>query len=824
MRRDGDSEKSDYDDGAEVEALSAFLPYIPLPIQKRFLKTHSGIGLGGVKGKGRKEFSRGASKALRLERLKSYIFARLVKSSIPLQRVHDLARKTDFDGLPILVEAIDRITENPLFQSRDVAKIQDDLLYHEEGEDGSGRVEGPSSLDLPGGLDDESSLSHVFEKLFSILGERRPEQLDMAKAVLNAFSSSSILIVEAGTGTGKSLAYLVPAIMHAVSTEGRVVISTYTKNLQNQLFTKDIPVAVDVIGVKVEAARLMGRENYICTERAIRLINRIADDNPVEALGLALSVILSDEGLVYSLPGIMETGIQSRLIPPKRCLMGQCFYADRCPLMIARNRAQNASIVLVNHSLVMTDYQSDRAMLGEYSCIIFDEAHNIEKAAIENLSIGFSKSLFKEVLEPLDFIKKQDDRWKLLCSFLQGGIREKRDDILDSMRGLNETLSSIFEQVASQYNDDGTYRNVKTRYVDGARTFENLKSLIVSFIFECNRLQRLLNPIVEANLGPEAQQVQRGVSFVCDGIDSVKSTLEYLTSSAGDDYVFWFDWGVDGGLREIAASPLFVDRSFADFLEGMCDSAVFTSATLSQGGNFRFFIRRLGLDKVGTSIEELSIPSPFPFDENCGIFIAGDTADPNDESFARRIADVVEKIARSVGKRILVLFTSYRMCRTTVDSISDPEVKRKLIVQGDGESREVLAEKLRRSKGGVLMGVASFWEGIDFPGEELEVLVITKIPFLVPTEPIVEARSQKLESMGENPFEVMQVPEAALRMKQGVGRLIRRKDDRGVVVLLDSRLVKKRYGEVILKELPASRVEILPMEEIPGRVVKWFTL
>lgn len=825
MRSDEESGNSDCKGSSEVKALKAFLPYIPLPIKKKLSGHSEGDGVIGKGSAGGKEEGKGENARGDVVNLRDYIFLKLANSPIPLRLVHNLAKKVDFAGLRIIKDLLDKIASDPLIQSKKISRKKNcPSSDFSHSKDSLPDESGVASLHEKGnGLDHDSLLEGAFDKLFSKLGERRSGQLDMAKAVLKAFDNQSILIVEAGTGTGKSLAYLIPAIIHSACTGRRIVISTHTKHLQNQLFSKDIPIAVATLGMNVKVTRLMGRENYICTERAIRLVKKMLDEFAGDALDLALSVILSDEGLVYSLPEAAANADRYMLVPPKRCLMVQCYYADRCPLMLARNQALKASLVLVNHSLVMTDYQSDRAILGEYSGIIFDEAHNIERSALENLSIGLSKEVLQEVLEPLDFVRRGDEGWKLLCSFAQPEFKDRRKYILDLMRSLAKSMDSIFEQITEQYNAEYRNKGVKTRYKDGSTTFEKAKDIVAGFVFDCNRLKRLLNPILEIELHSEAQQLQREVAFVCDGIDSLVSTTEYLTSTADDDYAFWFDWDSDGNLREIAASPLFVDRPFADFLETMCDSAVFTSATLSQGGNFSFFISRLGLDKAGFSIDELSIPSPFPFDENCTVFAASDHIDPTDEeSFAPRIAELIERIVCSIEKRILVLFTSYRMCNATADSITDPNVRKKLIVQTGSESREVLAERLRKMRGGVLLGVASFWEGIDFPGEELEVLVITKAPFLVPSEPIVQARSEKLESMGKDPFEVMQIPEAALRLKQGVGRLIRRKDDMGVVVLLDSRLINRSYGDVILRELPVSRKEILPMEEIPRRVARWF--
>jgi len=827
MQREEGQGNKENEDSSGVEEISSFLKFIPVVVQKRLLHQVGGKRrYDAVKGSEREGISatgieKIASGPGQITDLKEHILSSLKSSPVPLRVLYELCEGLDFPGEAIIKEALDTVTFSPLLEDGNLVGDSgggdtEDTFFYEGEEDGD-------SSFVPHGDFDNSMLLKAFESLFDLLGERRTGQLKMAASVFDALEKGKVLVVEAGTGTGKSIAYLIPSIIYSIKTGNRVVISTYTKHLQNQLFTKDVPVAVKVLGAGVKVARLMGRDNYICTDRVIRMIERMKERDPSGALSLALAVTFSDGGLVYSLSGLPEGINRNRLVPPRRCLMGQCTYSERCPLVIARNRAMKASIVLANHSLVITDYQSGGGMLGEYSCVIFDEAHNVERAAVENMVVELSMSSLNEILEPLDFIGKSGERWKFLSAFLGDGVERRRDRIVESVELLRESVADFFRAVTGKFNDDGARRSVKTRYKDGGETFGDLRVKIINILFETNKLAKSLEPIVEADLPVDAAQLQREVSFVIDGLDSLKSVVEFLAAAEDDEYVFWMEWGGDGSLSSIAASPLFVDRRFADFIDDMCDGAVLTSATLSQGGGFDFFIRRLGLDKVDKEVIGISIPSPFPFDENCGVFVAEDAPGPQDTSFPARTAAIVEEIARGTERRILVLFTSYRMCMATADCIVDPEVKNRVIVQGYGESREILAERLRMSSGGVLMGVASFWEGIDFPGEELEILVITKIPFLVPSEPIVEARAERLETLGENPFEAMQIPEAVLRLKQGVGRLIRRNEDRGVVVLLDSRLVRMRYGEVILRELPTRRIEILPMEEIPKRIVGWFS-
>ena len=315
---------------------------------------------------------------------------------------------------------------------------------------------------------------------------------------------------------------------------------------------------------------------------------------------------------------------------------------------------------------------------------------------------------------------------------------------------------------------------------------------------------------------------QQEISYAVDELAALSDAMQFLTKGRDEESVFWLDWREDGSLREICGAPLRADRPCADYFETIGGSIILTSATLSENESFAFVKERLGLRHFSTKRIETIIPSPFPFDKNCLVLVAAGLGDPNEEGFATPVSRIVDEMSGAVGRKILVLFTSYRLCFAVAEALGRSGMGDRVFVQGVGEGREVLSGRFRRTPGGVLLGVASFWEGVDFPGEELEVLIIPKIPFPVPTEPFVEARSQRLSALGEDPFEKLFLPEAALRMKQGAGRLIRRMDDRGVIVMLDSRLGTKPYGAHLLSALPSRNIEHVPYGECVKRAAAWF--
>jgi ATP-dependent DNA helicase DinG len=300
-------------------------------------------------------------------------------------------------------------------------------------------------------------------------------------------------------------------------------------------------------------------------------------------------------------------------------------------------------------------------------------------------------------------------------------------------------------------------------------------------------------------------------------------SVRYLEDGSDPDGVFWIEWTGGGRVAALCGSPLEIDRRFADYLEERTSTAVFTSATLAENGSFEYIMERLGIGLTGKEPVNLLAGSPFDYKRNLLIMRTEGMTDPNDDSFSGHVGRMIAGLSEATGRRIMALFTSYRMCLATRDELEELGFEGELLVQGDGKSREELASVFRSTRGAVLLGVASFWEGVDFPGGELEILVIPKLPFPVPTEPVIEARSERMQAEGGNPFTRLSLPEAILRLRQGVGRLIRRKDDRGVAVLMDPRLGKKSYAPAVLSSLPVKARRISSAGEAADSAAEWFS-
>jgi ATP-dependent DNA helicase DinG len=693
---------------------------------------------------------------------------------------------------------------------------------------GSTRVSGSTpSHGGARGRGGEDAVREAFALVFRVLGEERGGQLDMGLAVWKALGEDGVALVEAGTGTGKSLAYLVPSVLFSRATGERVVVSTYTRNLQDQLYRREVPLLADILQIDVRAEQLIGRENYLCSRSITAAARRIAETDAARALAFSLFVALGRDGTIDSLgvlPGDVEA---SRLCAPPRCQMNGCGLAERCPLLRARRRAREAKLLFVNHALLLTDYRQGGGVIGPYARVIFDEAHNLERCVVENLSVKAARDDLRRILEPLGLGDREDERWKLAAHELaeaEGGLPRKRyrREVSSKAKTVERAFAEVFGGVEMSANGERSMRSARTRYVDGASVFAVASAGINALYININELSFLLKPICEADFSSDLSSFQQDVAFAVNELSTLSEAVKYLSRGCDESSVFWLDWGADGSLREICGSPVDVDRPFADYLGSFLGSVVFTSATLAEEGGFGFIKDRLGLRLLGTKPTELVVPSPFPFDEHCLILIVSGLGNPNEERFAVEVGRIVRDLSRAVRRRTLVLFTSYRLCRSASEYLGASDIEGPILAQGTGESREALSERLRRSESGILCGVASFWEGVDFPGEELEVLVIPKIPFPVPTEPIVEARAERLLSLGDDPFEKLFLPEAILRMKQGAGRLIRRMDDRGVIVILDSRLETRPYGRAVLQSLPSRNIHHVSAAECAERAAEWF--
>ncbi len=756
------------------------------------------------------------------------IIEKLMDSPIPLSTVMTYARRAGFGGIPLLEQAA-RSNAGNAFEG---------LFEEAGGGDGSGlREDSPSSKADPGKRVKEefsktspvgiSSVREAFEKVFSELGERRGQQVEMGAAVDSALRDGRIAFIEAGTGTGKSLGYLVPAVLFSKSSGKRVVVSTHTKNLQNQLFEREIPLISRILSLEVKAGRLMGRENYICSRRLCSEVSRLGNSDPGLGLELALRAAFSATGTVDSIGSVDMRIPPGSLQAPRRCMMNACFDSDTCPLIKARKRALSSEILFVNHALVLADYSGGGSVMGEYAGVIFDEAHHLERCVMENLSIRISPQDVRNILKPVRPVSMSTESWKLLESQLEayeteGGLKAEIGKIASLAYELEKAWEEIFSSMKNGLNPDRAVSSTRTRYYCGEETFAYTQNAVDAYLLYSNQIKISLKLLYEAKGSSAAKAFQQELEICCKLFEELEAALSFLREAGDEDTVYWMEWNSRGGISSICGSPLSVDRRFADYLNDCCESAVFTSATLSQEQSFEYIRGSLGIHLTGFEVGELIEPSSLIRDDNFLVILHGKAGNPNHDDFAREISFLVRELSSRTGRRLLALFTSYRMCLLAAKILEREDLPGPLLVQGRGLSRESLSSSFRKLESSILLGVASFWEGVDFPGDQLEILVIPKIPFPVPDEPIVEAKAERIKALGKNPFQELFLPEAVLRLRQGIGRLIRRKDDRGVAIIMDSRLSTMPYGRRVLASLPTGVVEVSSSKEVVERSAEWF--
>ncbi|HLM55311.1 MAG TPA: ATP-dependent DNA helicase [Pyrinomonadaceae bacterium] len=628
--------------------------------------------------------------------------------------------------------------------------------------------------------------------------EYRPGQVEMAEAVMRAFEERRHLIVEAGTGTGKTLAYLVPAVAAAVGRGGRVVISTGTKNLQEQLMEKDVPFLQRVLPRKFSAAYLKGRGNYACLNRIKR-----AETSPVldglddvdyfdQVRRWARESETGDRAELTELPETLSfwRHIDAR---SETCLGQKCPDYDACYITRMRQRASDADIVVVNHHLFFADLALRGGEYGQvipdYSAVIFDEAHQIEDIAAEYFGAQVSNYQVEDILRDLQNLPVTDAALNRELTRTAGRVARFGDQFWMGFR----------EGRGEEGRHPVTPGTFARRNRAGEIEATPLGEAYLGFDGALARLETTLDAMRDKP--PEVESFVRRVR-------EVRFNLEFIV--AGDDqrYVYWTERRGRGLF--LRASPIDVSTLLQDKLFERVETVVLTSATLASAGNFAFIRRRLGLaEEEGEEAEpsktdELVASSGYNFEEQAVLYLPPRMPEPRSPDWVERAADEVVKLLNVSGGRAFVLSTSLAGMRALHERVA-PRVDFPCFVQGSA-SKAGLLERFRATPGAVLFATSSFWQGVDVRGEQLSCVIIDKLPFAVPTDPVVSARQRFIEQQGGSSFYEYSIPQAVITLKQGLGRLIRSATDRGILAVLDPRLRTAAYGRLFLQSLPPCRI------------------
>jgi ATP-dependent DNA helicase DinG len=615
----------------------------------------------------------------------------------------------------------------------------------------------------------------------------RPGQALMAMEVAKTMEMGGVLVVEAGTGVGKTFAYLVPVLLSGE----RVLLSTATKALQDQLFGRDIPALMTLLGLSARVALLKGRASYLCLHRLADARHSRVSDAPAMQQQLAAIEAWSVATRSGDLAELDQVQDDSPLIPlvtstRENCLGARCPQSHRCHVNLARREAMAADVVVVNHHLFFADLNVRESGIAELlpivRTVVFDEAHQLNEVGVQFLGRQFSTGQLTNLASDLSRISLQHARGLLPWH----AMGKKLDDARDR-------LCSVFTNAPGR-------RKWKSGVPDGI-SINTWAEVMSDLVHSLGDLEQSL--VLVAELHPElGALLQRAQSLV--------ENLRLFEQPLQAGFVRWLE--VDRQVR-LVHSPLDISAAMRSRVlvsgdSGVGKSWVFTSATLGHDASLSWFTQRCGLQDA----KVLRVASPFNYPVQAAVYVPSGLPAPGDPHHADAVALFVAESAAILGGRTLVLTTSLRSMRAIGDALRDSlglPGQPVVLVQGEAPKRELLARFCRETKMGqgyILVASTSFWEGIDVPGAALQLVVIDKLPFAPPEDPLVQARSLQLEAQGKNPFIELHLPHAAVALKQGAGRLIRRETDLGVLVVCDVRLTRMGYGKKLLAALPPMRL------------------
>ncbi len=701
-------------------------------------------------------------------------------------------------------------------------------------------------------LDSEAAAAHLM--IGGTLGrlphyEERPGQLEMLRAIVRAYNAREHLMIEAGTGVGKSLAYLIPSILWAWTNDTPVIVSTATRNLQSQLISSDIPKAVEILGehtADFKIALVKGRQNYAC----LRMINEFF------AAGEWTMTVEEQAELPHFIDWLTTTpdgdldryeGYPRTLLtcPGEECAGRKCPYYTRCFVYRARKNAADAHLVIANHALVLADATSvGGGILPPYGRVVFDEAHNLEAIATEYLSSEFSVPALQRVLKRLTRLLKTEElavphqlarildaaedvallAEKLLKPAKEGEVMRYR--VQDGVRAFS--VQGLFQPYDKSDWCEADLRQAQTR----------LDTEMAGLITHLHGVRDDLEAAAQDGTFVRGAELAARLTGIADLIVGFANELNFVLKGEKETHAYWVE-RVHPEKRapyiRLVAAPLSVAHDLQTLLYQPKDSVILSSATLRVGNDFKYMAKRLGCQMLEATDDgryrALTATSPFNYFRQALVLAPDCLPDPavDPVKYAAGLALFLKDLFKATQGRALVLFTSYEMMRAVAANIryelADTDIT--LLVQGDGLSRESMTEALKTSQtratsGTVLFGAQSFWEGVDIAGEALSCVVIARLPFAMVGDPIVEARSEKLAREGNNAFRDYALPEAVIKFRQGFGRLIRSRRDRGVVVITDPRIVTKNYGQVFRQSIPSSVHTITDLPDLLRRVTDFF--
>lgn len=693
--------------------------------------------------------------------------------------------------------------------------------------------------------------------------EPRQEQIEMLERIVSAFNEGAIALIEAGTGTGKSIAYLIPSILAALLFGERVVISTHTISLQEQLLHKDIPLLKKVLGVDLKVVLVKGMGNYPCQRKISEMEFEKQFLPPDEQIMIEEIEKLSLKGwgsrsdLKFYPPGAIWEMVSAE---KESCTGQDCGYFNQCSYINARKDAQDAQILIVNHHLLFADLSvraetenyTSSAVLPSYSRLVIDEAHHLEEIATEYFSLKLNrfdllKTMARISTERQGGEKAQGKLSQLkdrllknpgeglpqkLASHLSIDLSQRRRDLLIELSALFDILDSLSSK-AMESQDEKKLRLLAHHY--NAEVWKEkvlpkgkkCRELLLHYASDLGALEQLIKDQGSERLYDLAKSLLVDIKGLADKLEEASTVLAKLIERPPTTQeIRWIEskFSKSGLNLSLIQASLDISQLLLQYLFHPLHTVVLVSATLTTKGNFSYLKERMGLNsQSGRALIEAKFDSPFDYDKQAFFVVPEEMPDPMEKAFAAEAIQLIKEALQASRGNAFILFTSHQMMKQFYQSL-EKDLKKEhfhLFCQGEESSRTLLKKFLSQDRS-VLFGTDSFWEGVDVSGEALRLVIIVKLPFKVPTDPLIEARSEELTQKGKDPFTHLLLPQAALKFKQGFGRLIRRKSDRGCILCLDRRIVKKNYGKFFVQTLPKCSLLILKNDQIKKEMTDFF--
>lgn len=776
------------------------------------------------------------------------VYLRLVEKAhdLPLEILAEIVRlgeQTEWGAEYVFQEAMKQRSKEAVTGKRTGPPMHGPLYTNPPPQDQEPLAPNPHLVELD--IEEVSALLErggEFSRYFEHF-EHRPQQVELTQIIAQALSEGRHLLAEAGTGTGKSMAYLVPSAIWAMQNNTRVVISTNTINLQDQLVNKDIPDVKAVIGDGLEAVVLKGRSNYLCPRR-LEAMRRKGPENPDEIRILAKMLVWLGESEFGDLSEINLTGPTERAIwgrisaNDEGCTTETCIrrMGGICPFHRARKAAQHAHILVVNHALLLADVATGSRVLPEYEYLIVDEAHHIENATTSALSFRVTQNdverTIKEIGGPnagllgrmLGMSKDLLDPGQIAAlTQLAEKTTDKAYQFQNLIRNFFITINKFLED-QREGRPMGTYAH-QERILPSTRTlppwfavetaWEETNLALAPLMDNLEQVGQAIGDLMESG-EEELEDLATNLNNVYRRLGEYDMNLNGLVFEPSDMQIYWVEINPQRKRITLEAAPLHIGELMEKHIWMEKTSVTLTSATMTTNGDFDYIRRRLN----AFDAEELFLGSPYDYESSTLLYIPDNIPEPSDRNgHQKAVNQGLINLSIATSGRTLALFTSYAQLKTTAQAIRGRLADQGITIfqQGEGASPHALLESFKNSEQALLLGTRSFWEGVDIPGDDLSALAIIKLPFSVPSDPIVAARSETFES----PFFEYNIPEAILAFRQGFGRLIRTKNDRGIVVVFDKRVLTKQYGKMFIDSLPPATVKTGPLEDIGKEAQDW---